>query len=210
MQQPNNDKKPSLSWSTPAASNGSTPTTAKTQTSTPLTLPKMSPNNGNMTARYVGIFVGGLIVGVVVAWGWSSLRHANSVATNAKNTVASTNSATSTSTASTKNTSNSAALAITSPQHAGLSIAINHVEVSKPTWVVVYDSTNGKPGNVLGAQLFFTSGSGTVTLLRPTMAGKTYLVGRSIDNGDGKFQKASDHAIADANGDPELTPISAN
>ncbi|HEY6021035.1 MAG TPA: hypothetical protein VIY48_14355, partial [Candidatus Paceibacterota bacterium] len=226
----NNDKKPGLSWSTPASSN--TSSAIKQPSSNSLNLPKMSPNNGNATARYAGIFVGGLIVGVVFAWGWSAITHKNdAVATSSTSTVATTNGTTSstktssTKTAATTNTKATAAantsvagsvvlgnaeLTITSPQKAGQSVAVSKVEVSKPTWVVVYDDNNGTPGNVLGAQLFFSTGSGTVTLLRPTMAGKSYLVGRSIDNGDHKFQKASDQVVVDATGAPILATLTAN
>jgi len=184
-----------------------------------LALPKMAPNNSNTTARYAGIFVGGLIFGVVVAWGWSALRNSNDTVATKGNTVATTNNTTST-TKSTK-TDNAASVAaavalgsadidVTSPQRAGQSVIINSVSVSKPTWVVIYDNNADKPGNVLGAQLFFSSTNGVVTLLRPTMAGKTYFIGRAVDDGDRKFQKASDKVLTDANGDPVLVPFTTN
>lgn len=221
MQQSNNDKKPSLSWSTPNANSSAPTSTKQSSTSMPLALPKVALNNGNMTARYTGIFVGGLIFGVVVAWGWSALRNSSdTVATNG-NTPAATNSTTS-STKTTKNDTTSTAsvaagvtldstdIDITSPQRAGQSVIINSMSVSRPTWVVVYDNNAGKPGNVLGAQLFFTSTSGIVTLLRPTMAGKSYFIGRAVDDGDRKFQKASDKVVTDANGNAVLVPFTTN
>lgn len=217
MQQSNNDKKPSLTWSTPSTNNP-TPA-AKSQPSASLALPKAVPNTGS-TARYIGIFAGGLIFGVVVAWGWSALRSSNSdIATKGK-AVATTNTTSTTKTAKNGATNTasvaagvaleSADIDVTSPQRAGQSVIINSVSVSKPTWVVVYDNNAGKPGNVLGAQLFFASTNGIVTLLRPTMAGKTYFIGRAVDNGDRKFQKASDTPLADENGNPILVTFTTN
>lgn len=217
MQQPNNDKKPGLSWSTPSSANSANTAAPKQQApSVPLTLPKMSPNNANPAARYVGTFVGGLIVGIILAWGWWAVAHKDNTAVTANGTA--TVNKTETSAATTKGSASAASdivleggeLTVASPQTAGQSVHIDNATVSKPTWVVVYDDLNGKPGNILGAQLFFTSGSGIVTLLRPTMAGKTYLVGRSIDDGDRKFQKGSDQPVADANGNPIVTSFTAN
>ena len=185
----------------------------------PLALPKATPSKSN-TARYMGIFVGGLVFGVVVAWGWSALRNpSNNVATKGNAvTTTSTTSNTKTAANTTANTASVAAgvtlgstdIDVTSPQRAGQSVIINSVGVSKPTWVIVYDNNQGRPGNVLGAQLFFTSANGTVTLLRPTMAGKTYFIGRAVDNGDRKFQKTSDTPLADENGNQVLITFSTN
>lgn len=217
MQQSSNekssDKKPGLTWSTPNATAPMVAVNNAKQSPAQLALPKASPTNGS-TARYVGLFVGGLVLGVAVAWGWSALRNSGERVA-VKNTAAEVK--------TTKDQMGDARASVAagvvlensdidvaSPQSAGQSVSINRVTVSQPTWVVVYDNNAGKPGNVLGAQLFFTSTGGAVTLLRPTMAGKTYFIGRAIDDGDRKFQKVSDSIVADANGNPVLVTFTTN
>ncbi len=81
-------------------------------------------------------------------------------------------------------------------QTAGLSVEITNVAVDQPVWLVVYESRNGRPGNVLGAALFDSQqNSGKVELLRSTRAGETYFVGTSVDNGDRKFSLTSDRPV---------------
>ncbi len=93
-------------------------------------------------------------------------------------------------------------------QYAGMSVAVAHVEVSSPTWVAVYESSNGKPGNILGAALFLTSTeNGTVELLRATRADQEYLVGEFTDNGDRVFSLKADAPVSNAAGNPILVPF---
>ena len=130
---------------------------------------------------YAAFLAGGIIIGVLLAWGWSTLR-----ASLAKSSVAAISTAKSAAgsvskTSTTENTVLVAAFAGSTltieDQKAGFSVAIEKVSVSVPTWVVVYANDSGKPGRILGAQLFFPSDeSGRVTLLRATEAGQMYLV----------------------------------
>ncbi len=163
-----------------------------------------APSTSN-TAKYIGMLVGGIVIGVLLAWGYSSLHGSPS-------TVATTN-VNATSTSGTKSTttkpntalaadvslasSGSDTLNVPQSQNAGMSVTVTKAVVSKPTWVVVYDNVGGKPGNALGAQMFFKTQGGTIALLRPTIAGKTYFVGERIDNGDHVYSKSSDSAVGD-------------
>ena len=101
-------------------------------------------------------------------------------------------------------------LIVPSPQQAGQSVIVTQAAVSSPTWVVVYENQGGAPGNVLGAQLFYTSGPGIVTLLRGTEAGQTYYVGRSVDNGDHKYTKADDKPALNTDGSMQTVTFTAN
>ena len=94
-------------------------------------------------------------------------------------------------------------LVITSPQDAGLQVAVSNVTVSVPTWVVVYENHNGQPGNALGAALFTADRtSGVVDLLRGTLPGQTYIAGEAQDDGDHIFSMQNDPAVRDAQGNP--------
>ena len=87
-----------------------------------------------------------------------------------------------------------------------MQVAVAAVDVSTPTWVVVYEDNNGVPGNVLGAGLFTSSNkSGVVELLRGTLPGQTYFVGESRDDGDRMYSMTNDPATRDQSGNPVLT-----
>lgn len=142
-------------------------------------------------AKLAGWVAAGLVAGVIVAWAGTSLLSRNAPSSNATSSTVSGTQET-----ATPGQGSSGALTVNSPQKAGLSIAAS-ASVSQPTWVAVYESQNGKPGNVLGAALFFPGqGSGTVELLRGTAAGQTYFATLQTDNGDHKFS---------LHGDPLLT-----
>lgn len=158
--------------------------------------------SGGNTAKYAGMVVVGVIAGVLIAWGWSSWRPSPASTTNGTATTTSSTTSTSTGGTTAVDTStaslSSASLSITSPQPAGDSVAVASAIVSAPTWVVIYEDNNGKPGNALGAALFFPgSPSGTVELLRATTAGKTYLAVKQVDNGDRKFSLKTDQLLAE-------------
>ena len=80
---------------------------------------------------------------------------------------------------------------------------ITNATVLQPTWVVVYESANNKPARALGATVFFpNTKSGTIELLRPTVAGKTYFVGGSVDDGDFQLSFQKDQPLRDTAGNP--------
>ncbi len=184
MQDTEKDKqKPDLSWTKPNSLIGAV--TAKTTNA-----PAMEPS----VARYVGMFVAGVVVGVLIGWGVAEMRDEPIAAINA-------------------NTSNSAAVQssglsvgargeaqgsfeIPATQKAGKKVSITRAVVDVPTWIVVYDSVGGTAGRALGASLFSPEKeSGTVTLLRATVSGKSYFVGQATDNGNGTFSTSADTPV---------------
>lgn len=192
MQQQNDkqDTKPGLSWTMPSSTKA---------------LPAAA--EGSRAGRYTGMFALGVVVGVLVMWGITAATKPGQVSTTAKPSTAnsatqngSNNAASGVAVTSTGAVASGAALQVPSPQKAGLSVSIAKAGVAKPTWVVVYESRDGAPGNVLGAHLFDQTGAGTVTLLRATVAGQEYFAGMSPDNGDRKYSKALDKAEAASDG----------
>lgn len=188
------DKQPGLSWSTPhtpAAQPPSAPAELKPaqEAGTPL-LHTQAP-------VYAGLLVGGMVVGVLLATGWSSYQEGKPLA---KGPAATSTQSAATSSAPAHK---SAAPLVVEDQPAGSSVAISSLSIARPTWVVVYVSREGRPGNALGARLFFAGDKeGRVGLLRDTQAGARYFVGLSVDNGDRAFSLSKDLPLADADGGP--------
>lgn len=85
-------------------------------------------------------------------------------------------------------------------QPAGESVSVV-VKAEKDVWVAVHEDTGGKPGSILGAQLF-TKGTttGTVDLLRRLMAGRKYYAMLHADNGDRKFDPKKDMPLVGSTG----------
>lgn len=166
-------------------------------------------------SRLIGIFISGVIVGLIIGWGWFSLRTNDDTAsgmnasttkqgtgvTPSKNTTDTTPGATTPTTGAVSN----GALSVSSLQSAGLSVAVSNISVAVPTWVVIMDNNNGTPGNALGAQMFFPGEkSGSIDLLRATVSGKSYLVAEYVDDGDHKFSKQMDAQVTGISGAPTL------
>ncbi|HEV7449680.1 MAG TPA: hypothetical protein VGP13_04045 [Candidatus Paceibacterota bacterium] len=200
--QEDKNKQSGLSWSAPSQTPlmPQKPTTSVVSGSAPE--PKKSPHNTsvqNQAPIYAGLLVGGIIVGVLLATAWSSFNH-GSVSATATSTMAT--SGTMTATTSLKGSTVGAPLVV-DDQAAGSNVTITKLTIAKPTWVVVYVSREGKPGNALGARLFFPGDKeGSVGLLRDTEAGQSYFVGLSVDNGDRVFSLSSDKPLADVDGGP--------
>ncbi len=191
----NNQKQGGLSWSMPSSS----PAPVQKPAQTPLKVSVSANTPATVTwssAWYVGMVVIGVIAGVIIAWGWVALRSpANETATA---TATTTVNDLGVNTTTVPTLGFDPALTVMSPQSAGMSVAIAKVVVSSPTWVVIYENKEGKPGNALGAALFFPeSQSGTVELLRSTLPGKTYLVAKQVDNGDRKFSLKGDQFLSE-------------
>lgn len=89
-------------------------------------------------------------------------------------------------------------------QTPGFAVAIKNIHTAKSVWLAIHeDNGKGKPGNILGAQLFDPSMvSGSVQLLRATEPNKTYYAIIHDDNGDRAFIPKMDTPILDANGNP--------
>ncbi|MBP7770291.1 MAG: hypothetical protein KA066_00015 [Candidatus Pacebacteria bacterium] len=150
---------------------------------------------------YAGLLVSGMIMGVLITTAWSSLGGVGETSGAATSTVQTADAASSTPAAS--NTTPTEAPLMVDDQPAGPSVAIAHLNIARPVWVVVYVSREGKPGNALGARLFSAADKqGRVGLLRDTERGQSYFVGLSVDNGDRAFSLSKDKPLADADGGP--------
>lgn len=203
-----------LSWSQPA------PTSAPKEESKPLasTADKkpatlaMTPGTSNM-ATYVGLLVAGAIIGILIVWGWNAARQPGGVTTTATSTPNTPSKSTTGTTTDTQSPAigSDPSLVVLTPQSAGTQVTISKAIVSSPTWVVVYDNRDNKPGNVLGAALFFPERqSGTVNLLRATQSGKTYFVGKRVDDGDRKFSLAKDNLLKEGDEETIIVQFQTN
>ncbi len=197
----NNQKQGGLSWSAPAAQ---TPAQKSVTQTKPAASVKMPEGGSSSTGKYVGMVAAGIVAGALIAWGWSAFRAPSSTVSESDttktdtSTTASDNTNLGVDTSSVPALGSDPALSIMSPQSAGASVAISKAIVTTPTWVVVYEDNNGKPGNALGAALFFPERqTGTVELLRATTAGKSYLVAKQVDNGDRKFSLKDDQFLSE-------------
>lgn len=207
-----NQKGGGLSWSQPSSQPKETP---KPAPSAPKQAPSLMPQPNTSSSKnnndkkksdtttlsgYAGFIVAGVIVGVLVAWGWSAFQNRETpVATTSEEETTMSEETGTTATTETTGSSavtSNASFAVSNPQAAGTSVAISSINVSSPTWIVVYENRDNKPGNILGAGLFFADQtSGKVELLRGTVAGQTYYVGTRTDNGDRRFELDVDDPV---------------
>lgn len=209
MQQ-NEEQKNGLSWSAPQSQQSSQSQLqrqpAPAQKALAPVQPKLSPAQSS-AGKYVALLVTGVIAGVLIAWTWSAMRSSGTpVATSTATSTAQIKKQTEVPKTALEPQGGEAAAAapgaaegsdsslmVMNLQAPGDSVAIAKAVVSSPTWVVVYEDNSGKPGNALGAALFFPDKqSGSVELLRPTVSGKSYLITKQVDNGDRKFSLKGD------------------
>lgn len=214
----NNDQKndKQLSWSNPQGGQPSAapkaavpaaPQAAKPATPAPAVKTAIAAATNRSAAKITGWVAVGIVAGVLIAWGITSIARHGAPAT----TAGSLQEATSSAEAGQSGQQAPALLTVSSPQAAGLKVAVSGVTVSEPTWVVVYESRNGTPGNVLGASLFFPGTPwGNVELLRGTVAGQTYFVTERKDNGDHQFSLKSDPFVLGDDGQPSWVTFTAN
>src|SRR3989344_9073053 len=142
----NENKQGILSWSAPAQS----PAHAHKQFTAPKPPPITIVAPAQSSAKKYAVMIAlGIIAGVVIAWGWSAF---NAPSKSPASTSAEKNPGVD---ASAPSLASGSSLNITSPQVAGNSVAVAAVSVSVPTWIVIYESNAGQPGNALGAALFF-------------------------------------------------------
>lgn len=89
-------------------------------------------------------------------------------------------------------------------QSAGDAVAVS-VKTEKEAWAVIHEDAAGKPGNILGAQIFPAGEHlGKIELLRGTEAGKKYYAMLHADDGDRAFDYALDVPIKNAGGEPMM------
>lgn len=205
-----NQQKSTLSWSQPATPSAA-PKSTPPVTAAPSNKQSSVVLNTSYTGTYVGIFVGGLIIGALIGWAISGSRQSGIASPTAASTTTTTN--TSTTTDLSGSTMDSGTLTVASPQTAGFTVEVNNVQVTEPTWVVVYDNRAGAKGNALGAALFLPQSgtnvqNGTVQLLRATLPGQNYFAGQSLDDGDKIFFLNADKPLLNAAGNPLLVQFS--
>ncbi len=215
-------KKTQLSWSQPANSQSNSQPkppqnpsnlTSATETNRPRSASADSrglsqePQAKSHTMRNLSIAVVAILVIGGIAWAIGG--HKNSTTDMAASTggnMPATTTGTTTATGSssgTQATFPSGSLVVSSPQNAGLQVVVSNVAVQAPTWVVIYENNNGKPGNVLGAALFTSDrASGVVDLLRGTLSGQTYFAGEARDDGDHMFSMVNDQTVRDTSSNP--------
>lgn len=86
-------------------------------------------------------------------------------------------------------------------QPSGDLVNVTMVTLSKAGWVAIHEDTGGVPGNVLGAHRYEPGiYLGEVTLLRPTISGKTYYAVLHLDDGDKQFDSKKDLPITGNDG----------
>ena len=102
---------------------------------------------------------------------------------------------------------------VVSSQKPGIMISISKIVFEKGGWVVIHENDGtGKPGKILGAQLFDPGSwdNGKVELLRGTEDGGTYYAMLHQDNGDRAFDPKLDTPILGSNGAPIMMEFTAS
>ncbi len=162
------------------------------------TFPSSKKAYATQAPAYAAVLVAGIIIGALLATAWAKTHQSRASAhalAAAADTVSTTTQA--------KAASDTPQALVVLDQKAGHSVVIQSLYLSKPTWVVVYVSREGKPGNALGARLYFSGNTkGSVGLLRNMQPNQSYIVGLSVDNGDRIFSLNADKPMADADGGP--------
>ena len=95
-------------------------------------------------------------------------------------------------------------------QPSGDMVSIDSISSEQGVWVAVHEDEAGKPGRILGAQLFLAGNhSGVVELLRATAENKIYYAMLHRDDGDHVFDAAKDLPIKNADGNPAMARFTA-
>lgn len=142
------------------------------------------------------LIIGAVII-VLLGLGWWLVARNRSASTNTN--------ATTTGATSTVGTTLSVGAAVTTTasgeavsakdQTAGLSVAVDGMNLAKVSWVAVRDV---KGLRILGAHRFEAGvTAGEVSLLKPTVAGGEYQVLVYVDDGDKKFDMKKDALVED-------------
>ena len=195
--QQNTQPKPGLSWTQPA------PVQTQTKIHEQKTTPP--PTNTPTTPSKKKWWIGLAVVCVLAALFTIGLRQKDGNKAGTATTTTSTSVRTETTPASaipnSVTVSSIKGLGVSPLQDAGSEVMVSVEEVSAPAWVVVYESHNGKPGNVLGAGYMTpTIIARSVPLLRNTTSGQTYFIGQTTDDGDSMYSMQKDAALRDTKG----------
>ncbi len=181
----------------------------------------MDTSTNTMRKVFNAVSITVFIVGFIVGFGSASLwakRSRNTALQNVSETPASTEAASQKTQGTNAPFLAGAAVSFTGGQDtikvddqaAGDSVAISSAALSARAWVVIHEDYDGKPGRILGAQLFPGGvGSGKVDLLRPSMEGKTYYAMLHTDDGDHAFDMTKDLPMKDQAGMPIMVKFVA-
>ena len=153
--------------------------------------------------------IGGLVALIVIALLWLIVSRPASSASSVKTDTTPSNSQFPAYTSPSGTESGAVMQAVASgetisvdDQASGMSVAINSVKLTKPSWVAIRDTK----GWILGAAWFAESAEATsVSLLRETVAGQTYQAVIYVDDGDKKFHLHADSIVLAS----ESAPVSA-
>jgi len=98
-------------------------------------------------------------------------------------------------------TTTSVGTIIVGDQYPGNVVYISSLDLSSPAWVVIHRDDNGKPGKVIGEK-WVTAGIQPVriTTSEPIIDGQAYYVMIHTENGDLKFDEATDLPLKDQKG----------
>lgn len=197
-------QKPTLSWSTPADHR---PAVLPTPPSLKPSAPKSERTRGWWFFAACG-FAGG--IAAILAWQYLVVPPPLVQKVGPANDIGSAKAPQNAAAAAGANASYSRdSVTALSPQKAGFVAMVSTIFVSAPTWAVVYDDNDHMPGKALGAQLFFPGDeTGIITLVRPTVSGRTYLIGLQVDDGDHNYEHYGDAQVIDEEGRSVLSPFS--
>lgn len=113
--------------------------------------------------------------------------------------------------ATTTNNNPSASGIVMSDQYPGNVVYVSSVQTSAPGWVAIRKDNAGQPGDIIGETYVGTGISPVkVTLSQPLIDGGTYYAVLHSDNGDKKFDAATDLPMKDANGNVILKVFHAS
>ncbi|KKW21517.1 MAG: hypothetical protein UY71_C0028G0002 [Parcubacteria group bacterium GW2011_GWB1_52_7] len=146
-------------------------------------------------------FFGAIIAAIIVAGAAGYFMGKSSVAPSQTNGAAQTNSSGLGSSAGTSFILGKNAIAV-EDQAPGNQVTISTAVFGEGGgWVAIHEDREGKPGNILGAQVFPAGETrdGFVDLLRPTVRGVYYAM-LHRDDGDRQFDHAKDAPITDNTG----------
>lgn len=170
-----------------------------------------APTTSSPAMQVAAAFVVGILVGVI---GYTLINKTPSTTAlntsdtgSASSTVSFSNAATNSVASATDNS------IIVHNQPTGTSVTIAQIDLKNNGWVAIQENANGKPGVILGAA-YFVSGqtlNGIVSLLRPTIAGTSYLAVLHTDDGTKPhvFNYHTDTVLNDTAGNPITAPFTA-
>lgn len=145
--------------------------------------------------RIVAVLLAGVVGVSALAWGAFALYTRDTVSTTATSTAKSLAAQQTTIAPTTADVG----YTVVSPQTPGDSVAVADLHLNAPTWLIVHETRDGKPANILGAGLFFAHDTtAIVPLLRSTTAGMSYYMTAAVDNGDRVFSMKDEHVVVES------------